>query len=142
MIPLRREVYHSSLTSASTARFDFVVTMLAVGKIDEDTVDCLRFVAFEGASSEDSSSSFNLEQLTKRIHVESDIFDEEEAQQAQRKDRRRQTPFNLESPIGSHSLEIDIYVRYCCCSGWGGGGALYALPPAPRSSKKPAPDRF
>ena len=49
MTPLRREVYHSSLTGASTARFDFEVTMLAVGKIDEDAVDCPHLVAFEGA---------------------------------------------------------------------------------------------
>ena len=47
-----------------------------VEKIDEDTADCLQFVVFEGASCEDSSSSFNLGQLTKRIHDESDEFDE------------------------------------------------------------------
>ena len=46
----------------------------------------------------DSSSNFNLGQLTKRIHGESDEFDEEEALQAQRKYQR--APFNLESPIG------------------------------------------
>ena len=74
--------------------------MFREGKIDEDTVDCPRFVAFKGASREDSSSSFNLGQLTKRIHGESDEFDEEEARQAQRKDRRRWAPFYLESPIG------------------------------------------
>ena len=38
--------------------------------------------AFEGASCENSSSSINPEQLTKRIHGESDEFDKEEAQQA------------------------------------------------------------
>ena len=59
----------------------------------EDIVDCPRFVAFEGASREDSSSSFNVGQLTKRIHSESNEFDEEEARQAQRKDRRRRMPF-------------------------------------------------
>ena len=74
--------------------------MFRVEKIDEDTVDCPRFVAFKGASREDSSSSFNLGQLTKRIHGESDEFDEEEARQAQRKDRRKRAPFYLESPIG------------------------------------------
>ena len=74
--------------------------MFREGKIDEETVDCPRFVAFKGASREDSSSSFNLGQLTKRIHGESDEFDEEEARQAQRKDRRRRAPFYLESPIG------------------------------------------
>ena len=89
LILLRQEVYHSSLTSPSTARFDFVVTMFREGKIDEDTVDCPRFVAFKGASDEDSSSSFYLGQLTKRIHGESDEFDEEEARQAQRKDRTK-----------------------------------------------------
>ena len=68
------------------AIFDFIVMMFAVGTIDEDTVDCLRFVVFEGTLREDSSSSFNLGQLTKRIHGESDEFDEEEALQAQRKD--------------------------------------------------------
>ena len=40
LILLRQEVYHSSITGASTARFDFVVTMFREGKIDEDTVDC------------------------------------------------------------------------------------------------------
>ena len=74
--------------------------MFRVGKIDEDTVDCPQFVAFKGASREDSSSNCNLGQLTKRIHGESDEFDEEEARQAQRKDRRRRAPFYLESPIG------------------------------------------
>ena len=100
MILLRQEVYHSSLTGASTARFDFVVTMFRVGKIDEDTVDCPRFVAFKGALREDSSSSFNLGQLTKIIHGESDEFDEEQARQAQRKDRQKRAQFYLESPIG------------------------------------------
>ena len=74
--------------------------MFRVGKIDEDTVDCPRFAAFKGASHEDSSASFNLGQLTKRIHGESDEIDEEEARQAQRKDRQRRAPFYLESPIG------------------------------------------
>ena len=100
MKPRRREVYYSSLTSALTARFDIVATMFAVGKIDEDTVNSLRFVAFKGASSKDSSSSFNLGQPRKRIHGESDKFDEEEAPQAQRKDRRPWAPFYLESPMG------------------------------------------
>ena len=62
-------------------------TMFREGKIDEDTVDCPQSVAFKGASREDSSSSFILGPLTKRIHGESDGFDEEEARQAQRKDR-------------------------------------------------------
>ena len=74
--------------------------MFRVGKVDEDTVKCPRFVAFKGASCEDSSSSFNLGQLTKRIHGESDEFDEEEAQHVHRKVRRRRAPFYLESPIG------------------------------------------
>ena len=74
--------------------------MFWVGKIDEDTVDFPRFVAFKGASREDNPSSFNLGQLTKRIHGESDQFDEEEARQVQHKDRRRRAPFYLESPIG------------------------------------------
>ena len=74
--------------------------MYAIGKTDEDTVNCPRFVAFEGASHENSSSTFNLGQLTKRIQGDSDEFDEEEAQQPQRKDRRRRAPFYLESPIG------------------------------------------
>ena len=60
LILLRQEVYHRSITGASTARFDFVVTMFREGKIDEDTVDCPRFVPFKGASREHSSSSFNL----------------------------------------------------------------------------------
>ena len=74
--------------------------MFEVGETDEGTVDCPRFLAFEGASHEDSSSSFNVGQPTKIIHSESDEFDEEEARQAQRKDRRRRAPFYLESPIG------------------------------------------
>ena len=90
LIPPRQEVYYSSHPSASTARFDFIVTMFVVGEIDEDTVNCPRFVAFKGAvSREHSSSSFNLGQLTKRIHVDSDELDEEEKQQAQRTDQRR-----------------------------------------------------
>ena len=100
LIPLRWKVYHSSLTSASTARFDFVVTMFAVGKTDEDTVNCPRFVAYGGDSREDSSSTFNLGQLKKWTHGNTDEFDEEEAQQPQRQDRRRRAPFYLESPIG------------------------------------------
>ena len=70
------------------ARFDIVVTMFAVGNIDEDhsTVDSPQFAEFKGASREDSTSSFNLGELTKRIHGESDEFDEEEALQTQRKD--------------------------------------------------------
>ena len=74
--------------------------MFAAGKVGEDTVDCSQFVAFEGVSREDSSSSFNLGQLTKRILGKSDEYDEEEAQQAQHKDRRRRAPFYLESPVG------------------------------------------
>ena len=82
-------------------------------KIDEDTVNCPRFVAFKGASREDSSSSFNLGQLTKRIHGESDEFDEEEARDKPSakidKDRRH---FIWSRQLGSHSLETDLYVRY------------------------------
>ena len=69
------------------------MTMLEVGKINKGTVDCPRFVAFESASRKGSSSSFNLGQLMKRIHGESNEFDEEETQEAQRKDRRRVAPF-------------------------------------------------
>ena len=57
--------------------FDIAMTMLMLGKIDEDTVDCRQLVAFKGASHEDRSSTFNLGQLTKRIDRESDEFDEE-----------------------------------------------------------------
>ena len=53
--------------------------MFREGKIDVDTVNCPRFVAFKGALRENSSSSFNLGQLTKRIHGESDKFGKEEA---------------------------------------------------------------
>ena len=45
---LRREGYYSSLSSALTARFDVAVTMFTTGKIEEDTVDSPRSVAFEG----------------------------------------------------------------------------------------------
>ena len=68
------------------ARFHIVVTMFAAGKIEEDTVDCPQFIAFKCASREDRSSNFNLGQLVKRIHNESDELDEKEALQAQRKD--------------------------------------------------------
>ena len=44
-------------------RLDTAVTIFDVGKIDEDTVECPQFVAFDGTSREDSSSSFNLGQL-------------------------------------------------------------------------------
>ena len=100
--------------------------MFRVGKIDEDTVDCPRFVAFKGASREDSSSSLNLGQLTKRIHGESNEFDEEEARQAQRKDRRRRAPFYLESPIGF----TFTWNRPLCAVLMllGGGGAHCPLP--------------
>ena len=62
------------------------VTMFVAGKIDKDAVDYPQFIAFKVASHEDSSSSFNLGQLAKIIHGESDEFDKEEALQAQRKD--------------------------------------------------------
>ena len=97
--------------------------MFREGKIDEDTVDCPRFVAFKGASREDSSSSFNLGQLTKRIHGESDEFVEEEARQAQRKDRRRRAPFYLESPIGFTFTWNRPLCAVLMLLGGGGGGA-------------------
>ena len=97
--------------------------MFREGKIDEETVDCPRFVAFKGASREDSSSSFNLGQLTKRIHGESDEFDEEEARQAQRKDRRRRAPFYLESPIGfTFTWNRPLCAVLMLLGGGGGGG--------------------
>ena len=97
--------------------------MFWVGKIDEDTVDCPRFVAFKGASREDSPSSFNLGQLTKRIHGESDQFDEEEARQVQRKDRRRRAPFYLESPIGfTFTWNRPLCAVLMLLGGGGGGG--------------------
>ena len=127
LILLRQGVYHSSLTGASTARFDFVVTMFRVENIDEDTVDCPRFVAFKGASREDSSSGFNLGQLTKRIHGESDEFDEEEARLAQRKDRRRRAPFYLESPIGFTFTWNRPLCAVLMLLGGGGGAKKMAL---------------
>ena len=78
------KLVYSSLTSALTARFDILMTMFALEKINEDPVNCPRFVGFDGALCEDSFSSFNQGQLTKRLHGESDEFDEEEALQAQR----------------------------------------------------------
>ena len=74
-------------------KFDFIVTMFSAGKVDEDTDDCPIFVAFEGASREDScfasreNSSLSFNQLTKRIHGNSDEFDDEEALKDERKDR-------------------------------------------------------
>ena len=66
-------VYYGNLklTRASTAGFDIMMTMVAEGKIKEDTIDCPQFVAFEGASHGDSFASFNLGQMTERIHGES-----------------------------------------------------------------------
>ena len=86
LIPLRRKVFYSSLTSALTARFDIAVGLFAVGKIDEDTNDYPQFATLKGPPREDSSSSFNLGDLTKTIDSASDASDEEEALQAQRKD--------------------------------------------------------
>ena len=107
-------------------RFDSEIWLrsddVQVGKIDEDTVDCPRFAAFKGASREDSSSSFNLGQLTKRIHGESDEFDEEEARQAQRKDRRRRAPFYLGSPIGFTFTWNRPLCAVLMLLGGGGGG--------------------
>ena len=74
--------------------------MVVVGKIDEDSVNCALFAACESASRKDSSSSFNLGQLTKSVDGESDDFNEEEAQQAKGTDRRRRAKFCLDSPIG------------------------------------------
>ena len=77
LTPLRREVYRSSLTSVLTARFDFVVTMFAEGKIDTKipSIVCDLLPSKVLYISEDSSSSFNLGQLTKRIHGKSDELD-------------------------------------------------------------------
>ena len=48
MTLLRQEVYHSRLTGASTARFDFRSDDVSgKEKIDEDTVDCPRFVCLQ-----------------------------------------------------------------------------------------------
>ena len=102
--------------------------MFREGKIDEDTVDCPRFVAFKDASREHSSSSFNLGQLTKRIHGESDEFDEEEARQAQRKDRRRRAPFYLESPIGfTFTWNRPLCAVLMLLGGGGGGGGSLCI---------------
>ena len=117
--------------------------MFKEGKIEEDTVDCPRFVAFKGASREDSSSSFNLGQLTKRIHGESDEFDEEEARQAQRKDRRRRAPFYLESPIGfTFTWNRPLCAVLMLLGGGGGGG--FRGKPHPKCTLQngnPCPDR-
>ena len=123
LILLRQGVYHSSLTGASTARFDFVVTMFRVGKIDEDSVDCPRFVAFKGASREDSSSSFNLGQLTKRIHGESDEFDEEEARQApaQRSTKTGAISFGVANWVHIHLKPTSM----CGINVVGGGGGCW-----------------
>ena len=72
-----------------------MVPVFAAGRIDEDAIDSPRYVAFEGALHEESSSSFSLGQLMKIIHGENNRFDEEEALQALRKDQRRRTPFYL-----------------------------------------------
>ena len=114
------------------------MTVFREGKIDEDTVDCPRCVAFKGASREHSSSSFNLGQLTKRIHGESDEFDEEEARQAQRKDRRRRAPFYLESPIGfTFTWNRPLCAVLMLLGGGGGGGS--ERPPSSFDLGRPTP---
>ena len=83
LIPLHRQIYFSSTL---TARFDIEVRMFVEGKIDGDTVSSPQFVAFEGASCEDSFSRVNLGQPMKSIDGESDKLDEQETLNAQRKD--------------------------------------------------------
>ena len=56
-------LHHSTLK----AIFDIVASMFGAGKIDEDTLDHPHFVAYKGASREDSSPQFIIGQLRKRI---------------------------------------------------------------------------
>ena len=78
-------------------------------------------------NSNQGGSCLNLGQLTKRIRPRKWLIniqvDEEEAPQAQRKDRRRRAPFYLKLPIWFTFTWDDLYVRYCCCwdGGWGRG---------------------
>ena len=70
---LKKEVWYCFVKKFTVAAvpalwqrdFDIVVTVFAVGEIKGDAVDSPRFVAFEGSSREDSSSSFNLGRLMK-----------------------------------------------------------------------------
>ena len=103
--------------------------MFAVRKINEDTGDCPRIVAFEGASHDVSSSSYILGKLTKGIHGESDEFDEEEAQQAPRKDWRRRSPSYFELQTGfkitwNRPLHAVLLLLLLLLGGGGGGAGV------------------
>ena len=115
----------AALPALLTVRFDFVVTVFAVKKIDEDTVKCPWFASFEGASREDSSSSFNLGQLAKRtLRQKGWIWrGRSTTNPAQRSTTEGATNFIWSHQQESHS-QIDLYVLYCCVlfSGGGGGG--------------------
>ena len=102
----------------------------AVGKIVKDIVNCPRLIAFEGASRKDIHSSFNLGQLTKKIHGESDKFDEEEAIQARHKDRPRLVPFGI-----ANRVHIHLKLTSLCDIVVVGGGGGCSLKPLIRQGK-------
>ena len=127
---LRQEVCHSSLTSALTARFNFVRTMLAVRKIDKHNVDFPQFVAFEGASRENNSSSFNFRRADEKNlwRKRRTRIGGEETPQAQREDRRRRAPFYLESPlefIFTWNSPLCAVLLLLLAGGGGGGMSIY-----------------
>ena len=120
-----REGSKKKFDTALSARFDIVVTVLVGGMIDEDTVKGPLFVAFKGASRDDSSASFNLVQLTKRIHGESDEFDKEQALHAQAQRSTTTAPFYLESPTGLTFTCNRPLCAVLLLLGLGGGGGGY-----------------
>ena len=86
-------------------------------------------------------------QLAKRIHGESNEFDEEEALQTQRKDRRLLAPFYLESPIEfTFTWNRPLYAVLLLLEGRGGGGGYehaktfrFQLTSSRRASSEVAP---
>ena len=111
LIPLCREVYYGRFTSALTAKCDIVMTAFA----SEDTAGSPRFVAFEGASHKDSSSSCNLGQLVKTIHSESDEFDG---------NAWRSTTGAIFFGVAT-GVHIHLKPTSICCIVGGGGGRKY-----------------
>ena len=101
------------------------MTIFEVGSIDKDTVDCPLFVAFKVAwQCEDSSTSYNLWQLTKRMHVESDEFDEEEAitNPVQRSTKTSAILFGVPNRVHIHLTLTSMCGIFIAWGGVGGGG--------------------
>ena len=106
--------------------------MFAVRKIDKHNVDFPQFFAFEDASRENNSSSFNF-----RRADENNLWRKrrtriggEETPQAQWEDRRRRAPFYLESPLGfsfTWNSPLCAVLLLLLAGGGGGGGWAYII---------------